>query len=255
MKVIDYAIQGVRGFGLSTYMKAMKVRYSDMESFIREQQFSLEVDPNKDLILETWDSIEPLTMSEAFQERNQEKRRALFACLGPERIFKNSNPTLLDSTVLKIKNRTWDENGKEVEKEIEDAYELYELSFSELFPEHQIIWEIASPAPRLKVVRCWCTSTGREYWIFVNDPTDGRNPRNMFNPLTQAVENVQPIKTAIQAIAWTFRVGVSKEDIEEIYRQGDCLVVKAKKEAKQLPQEKWWHLDETTYREKLVAQS
>lgn len=221
----------------------MKTKYEDLSSFLRDNEAHWKGSPRLDYIKSEWDSIEPLTVSEAFLEPNTEKRRVLFGCLGPARIFKDIKPTLIDEKVLKVKNRTWDDKGNMKEKLIEDRYELYEMPLSKLFPEDQRNFG-GREEETLKIVRCWCTSTGREYWIFVDDPF-----RWWMGSIGKRIHN------AIQAIAWTFRVGIPKEDIEEIYRQGDCLVVKAKELTQVLPERDWYHLDEETYIAKLVAQS
>jgi hypothetical protein len=235
-----YVIGGVRDFSFTTYLKALKVKYGTWELFIQANEIHWVYDPNKEIMQESWDQVEPLTVQEAFAEDNQEKRRALFGCLGAARVFGEMKPELIDRTVLKIENLTWDENNNPVKKSIEDVYELYQIEESKLFPPEVNVRITTNAAQYIKVVRCWCTTTGREYWIFVE-------------------ENWWDVKgrftNAIQAISWTFRVGVAKEDILELYRQGDCLVTKARDKAKSLPEEMWYHLDEHTYRNKLVAQS
>lgn len=235
----NYVIGGIRGFNLNTYMKAIKVRYGTWEEFLRTNQANWEIDPHKDLIEEAWDEIVPLTVQEAFKEENQEMRRALFSYLGPARIFGEMKPQLIDREVLKINNRTWDEHNNPVDVPIEDVYELYQIEEAKLFPPDRPFLSGSNRVNMIKVVRCWCTTTGREYWIFVEDQWWATNQ----------------ITRAVQAVAWTFRVGINKPDIQEIYRQGDCLVIKAKDGATPLDEEHWYHLDELTYREKLVAQS
>ena len=173
----------------------------------------------------------------------------MFWCIGPSKLFKELNPSLIDRTVLKIKNKTWDATGKETIQLIDDIYELYELDEKILFPPTTLMSRINNDYRKLRVVKCCCTTTGREYWIFIEDQV-AMGIRMHING-----KYAQPMKNAIQAIAWTFKVGVLKNDIEAIYRQGDCLIIKAKANAQQLPPEKWYHLDEETYRTKLIAQS
>lgn len=229
----NYIIEGIRNFDFSTYLKAMKVKYDSLELYLKNNDYHLYNDPNKNLVLEEWDNIIALTVKEAFLEENQEKRRALFSCLGPSRIFKEVTPKLLDRTVLSIQNKIWDQEGKESVEVIDDVYELYEIEQSKLVPT-TTTWEANK---KLRVVKCWCTTTGREYWIFVNH--------------NDSIAS----HDAIKAIAWTFRVGIAKEDILEIYRQGDCLVIKAREGTEPLKDYQWWHLDKETYQSKLVAQS
>lgn len=245
---LEYIIDGIRGFDMDTYLRAMKVRYDELSLFQKAQGPHLDADPNRAFIEESWESIQPLTPEEAFREPNQEKRRALFSCIGPSRLFATLSPTLVNRQVLHLQNKTWDKNGRKKVTEIEDIYELYEIEEKELFKGVKEEWWYKNNRTVLKVVRCWCTTTGREYWIFVENRKGQfwNGERNVFYPV---------LNTALDAIAWTFRIGIEKDDIEALYRQGDCLVVKARAGAITRPEGDWYFLDGKTYRDKLIAQS
>jgi hypothetical protein len=66
-------------------------------------------------------------------------------------------------------------------------------------------------------VRCWCTTTNREYWLYV--PVEAASDAKGWWSLDENTKY-----DAIQAIAWTVRIDI--ENPERIYRQGDIIVVK-----------------------------
>ena len=68
-------------------------------------------------------------------------------------------------------------------------------------------------------MRCWCTTTNREYWLYVNQEA-ATGHRWLIESKAEY--------DAIRAIAWTVRIDVPISNVEKIYRQGDIVVVKIK---------------------------
>ncbi len=252
-EIIEYIIQGVRGFDMNTYYRAMKTRYPEWEVFIRETR-PVE-DEELALMKESWDEVKPIDIQEALGERNIEKRKALFSCIGPEKLFREMEPELLDTQTLKKTRKSWGEKNEEIMKDFDDTYELYRIPRKKLFPD---VSNAANTVAFTSIddvyaVRCWCTTTGREYWIFVSPEAAGiKRGSHVVNGQIVTEPNKHD---AVAAIAWTFRVGYKAEHIEAIYRQGDCLVVKTTPEAKLMDDWSWYHLDKQTYIDKLVAES
>lgn len=203
----NYVIQNIKGFDFNTFCKAMKVRYGKYEDFIRNNKT---VPSLAGQLKDLWDDIRPLTAQEAFKESNQEKKRVLFSCIGPKRLFEEIKPTLIDRQILQKKNNRWNEKSKPYIDDIEDIYELYEVDEKSLFPEKYMDDDdlIKSHNEKYRVVRCWCTSTKREYWIWVDSH----------------------INDAIEAICWTMQTSLLNP--EAIYRQGDVLIFKLPKKPK-----------------------
>jgi hypothetical protein len=165
-----------------------------------------------------WDDIKEVTVKEALQLKNTEDRRTYFDCIGPKRMFEQVKTKQLDRQVVKKKRARWDDKNKEYEYEFEDVYELYKIPYSELFEKPAEKWMRQDD---IFVVRCWCTTTGREYWLFV--------PENGCSETNYTEKGSKITYDAIKAIAWTIRTNITRP--ERIYRQGDIIVVKASKDS------------------------
>ena len=123
----------------------------------------------------------------------------------------------------------WDVDGNKYVQEIEDKYELYKIQGDKLFPEETSSWRTANAT--IYAVRCWCTTTGREYWIYV--------PRH-----------VGEKNDAVEAIAWTAQLCI--DEPEAVYRQGDIFIAKASPKSSTCS---LYHLDKAQYLYLLKAQS
>jgi hypothetical protein len=223
-----YVVNGRDGYHLTAALRLWKTKYQDdIRDFFKDvithdqlQDFGLFVE-------ECWNRIEPVTVEEALQQENTEDRRVFFDAIGIEKLFKSLDPKLLDRQVLK-KNRTrWDDELNEYTYTFEDVYELYEIDGKKLYETDR--WG-NEPRP-IYAVRCWCTTTNREYWLYV--PVEAALGSNWWYR-----DDVRNEPDAIRAIAWTVRIDVPAENVEKIYRQGDIIVAKIKPRAK---------LEETTF--------
>lgn len=232
----DYYVSGFGGFTLSEAMQLWKTKYrDDIRDFYKEVCNHPSMDELKDYVTEMWDTIQEVDATKAFQVQNVEKRRAFFDAIGVERLMKTIEPTLLDRKVIKKKRIGWDDDNKEVEREFEDVYELYLVPKEKLYAGIEDRWFPGNEDAH--VVRCWCTTTNREYWIF----TDPRiYNRYQMNEVTGQYEK-QP-HNAITSIAWTIRINIASP--ERIYRQGDIIVVKHGPDSKEVAP---YHLDEDKY--------
>jgi hypothetical protein len=209
-----YSVNGTEGFTLSEALRLWKTKYADdFRDFEKEVITHSGLHDFRDFVKETWDDITPVTVEEALQISNTEIRRIYFDAIGVNKLFSQLNPTLRDKQVIKKKRHRWDENNSQYEYEFEDVYELYEIDGEKLFGLDR--WG-NKPDP-VFAVRCWCTTTNREYWLYVN--TEAATGRNwLYGDRTDEVYD------AIRAIAWTIRIDITKP--ERIYRQGDIIVVK-----------------------------
>jgi hypothetical protein len=215
-----YIIDGFTGFTLNEALKLWKTRYDTFEDFKKDVFGTPDF---YDYVQEIWHSIENVSVTEAFGEPNVEKRRVYFNCIGVERLFRLMKPTLIDKQVIKKKRTKWDDNNDPYEYEFEDVYELYEIEGKRLFERNQ--W--GGEPEAIRAVRCRCTTTNREYWLYV--------------PGSRRVN----FDTAIDAIAWTIRIGIT--DPERIYRQGDIIVAKKSSTSQELETWRHYHLNAEQY--------
>lgn len=219
-----YIVQKVPGFDLTTALRLWKTFYKDFsefakESFLKNGDTSPIIVEFEDFVYDMWNDIKPVTVEEALQEQNIEKRRVYFNCIGVEQLFKELEPTLVDRQEVTKKRTRWDDNNDAVEYEFNDVYELYSIDAKKLFNSQR---NSLINSGSVYAVRCWCTTTNREYWIYVPSWVGQKND-------------------ALEAIAWTIRIDT--DDVERIYRQGDIIVVKKTEEGKCRP----YHLDKQMY--------
>jgi hypothetical protein len=161
----------------------------------------------------SWSKIKPITFKEISAFKNMENRRVAMLFFGLDRLYKEINPTLIDSQKV-TKTTTWVDSKGELEvKQFEDTYDLYEVS------EKTIMGNSYEGKGKVHFVKFKDTSTDREYllWVNVKEVFKVNFPRQKFS---------QGKVNAIQAIAWTIQTDVKKDKIQEILRQGDCVLVR-----------------------------
>ena len=244
-KKATYSVSGLGQQTLDSALKLWKTKYPSYEHFRRAV---IKVEALKEFgsfVQEMWEDIIPLTVEEAFSEKNAETRRIYFDCLGVERIFKAAKPVLLDRQVIKKKRHRWDDKNDPWLHEFEDEYNLYSIDPVNLFATSDMSkWQLERGATSKYIaVRCKCTSTQREYWIYVPEE----------NTLTKG--NIWDKKSekkydAIQAIAWTIRIDITNP--ERIYRQGDIIVAKESAESEVV---KAYHLSKEQYLQLMYSET
>jgi hypothetical protein len=217
-----YIINNREGFDLTTALRLWKTKYSeDYRDFQKDVITHEGLTDFDQFVQECWDRVEPFTVEDALKVANTEERRTYFDCIGIEKLFKQLDPKLLDKQVIKKSRTRWDDEFNEYTHEFEDVYELYEIEGTKLYDADR--WGNA-PNP-VFAVRCWCTTTNREYWLYV--PREAALGNSWWNRDSEGTK-----ADAIRAIAWTVRVDVPEENVEKIYRQGDIIVAKMKDSAK-----------------------
>ena len=206
-----YTVEGHKNLSHDTAMRIWKTTYADFAEFHRNVIKFDHMNDFRKHCAEIWEEIVPATVKEAFAEPNLEIRRLLFKAIGVAKIFAELDPVLIDKHTLTIENLRWDEKNVARIEHVEDTYELYRIDGKKLFPEEKSEWKTSRA--NIYAVRCWCTTTGREYWIYVPREVGEKND-------------------AIEAIAWTLQINISNP--EKIYRQGDIIISKAGPESQVL---------------------
>jgi hypothetical protein len=192
-----------------------------------------------------WYDIVPATFSDIAQLSNLEQRRIGIRLLGLDRLVKEVNPKLLNSTTLK-KTNTWvNENGELETFDFEDTYELYEVK-GEVFSQGLDKWQTMKDC---HYVKCKDTSTDREYLIWVDLADVFRTNFDNWYSEKEHKKNIN----SIMAIAWTITTNIPKGKIKEIYRQGDCILFRPK--GKYEPLNRARHLTEDEYKNLMVSES
>jgi hypothetical protein len=229
---VSYTVYGVNDIQFKEAISLWKTRFPDYRDFKREIITTPLLEDFGSFMEEIWDTIPEVGMHEAFGQSNLEKRRLYFNCIGIEKLFKNLDPTLLDTQTVTKKRTRWDDDNNSEEYVFEDTYELYKIDQLEL----GIKTRWGADADHIYAVKCKCTTTAREYWLYV--PLEvATNLSNWklkafeagtphFRDYSEAKprEPYVPEYDAIRAIAWTIQIDVTNP--ERIYRQGDIIVCK-----------------------------
>lgn len=222
-KTASYTVSGVPNMTLDQAMRLWKTKFPSYEHFRRGVIKSEALKEFGEFMQEMWEHITAISAREAFEQKNAEMRRLYFDCIGVVELFKAANPKLLDKQTIKKKRMRWDDKNDPYDYEFEDVYELYSIDPNELYKgtddPNVGRWRARS---MYIAVRCWCTSTQREYWIYVPEE---RALKDGFNSWSENKKY-----DAVKAIAWTIRIDIS--DPEKIYRQGDIIIAKESSSSK-----------------------
>ena len=224
-----FTVRNVRGVELDEALRLWKTVYSSFDEFLKNVIIYESLKEFGDYVSTVWSKIKPIEISEAFQQNNTEKRRLYFDIIGVDKIFEHVDPELLDMKDVVLNNRRWDKDGKEYLQTGMDRYTLYKINGDTLFGSTISEWQRKNST--VYAVKCTCTSTGRNYWLYV--------PRE-----------VGEKESALDAIAWTCRIGITNP--KAIYRQGDIFVVAANDDSEVCEP---YHLDYKTYSSLIQSQT
>jgi hypothetical protein len=236
-KTVKYCVSNLSGFSFTEALRLWKTKFETIKHFKKDVITHNALHELGLYVEEVWNEIIPFTVQEALLQPNMEIRRTMFDCIGVARLFRELSPELLDKQVIKKVRTRWDEKYQPFEYKYNDTYELYKINGHKLFKQDN---SFRSPDP-VFAVRCWCTTTQREYWIYV--------------PLTAAYQWTPgnlPHSTpdAISAIAWTIRINITHP--KRIYRQGDIIVV----QESIMSREVWpYHLTKDQYLELMYSET
>lgn len=228
---LKYTVENQSGISYNDALTLWKTMYKDFNTFMTNVIRFESMKDFGDHCASVWKDIKVATAQDGFAQENLEVRRLYFKAIGIEKMFQELDPELVNEETIVFNNAVWNESDNSMDvKIIHDKYELYKIKGDKLFPEEKSDWRRANAD--IYAVRCWCTTTGREYWIYV--------PRF-----------VGERKDAIEAIAWTFQLNIS--DPEALYRQGDIIIAKAGPDSKELTRP--YHIEKDMYLKLLKAQS
>jgi len=233
-----YNVNGTSKLSLTEALRLWKAKYPEFIDFKKDVITHPGLHEFGDFVREMWDSIEPVNVKEALSQTNTETRRLYFDCIGVRKLFAELEPELMDRQVIKKKRTRWDDNNDPYEYEFEDVYELYRIKGTKMFDKNR--W--GQEPNDVYAVRCWCTTTNREYWLYVN--MEAATGHRWLSDIQKAQWD------AIRAIAWTIRIDVTNP--ERIYRQGDIIVVKEGKDSKH---SSTYHLDKEQYLQLMYSET
>lgn len=146
-------------------------------------------------LLEGYDDFEPFTFKEAFEIQNAAFKANVFGTINIGNMIAEMGATRIKVEGKLVNRRKYDSNGDYLgDAENNVIYETYEVNGAKL-----------GITTSLYVVKCWCTSTDKEHWLWIE-------PQYKDNPL--------------EAIASTARFSASIiPHIKAIKRQGDIFLL------------------------------
>lgn len=199
-----------------------------------------------------WDDIPELTFKDIATMDNLEHRRIAMLCMGIDRLIKEVNPQMISKEVVKKKTTWVDDKGNLVTKKYNDTYELYEVQGKVFSKGIKETWR--RDADNCYYIKMKDTSTDREYliWVDVDGVYETNNPNERHYKSSSDLPITARKINPIQAIAWTIQTNVPKDNIEQIVRQGDCVMIKPIDASLKCPTR---HLTENEYRQLLKAES
>lgn len=173
----QFFTSGVAFDSLETVLRIYRRRDLSVEQVLA--YFSDET--NQQFVKEHYEKLKPITAREALAFANAEQRMAAIRSIPPEEIMQEVNAELVDRQVIQKDQIRWDDNMKPYRHSFKDTYELYKIPTA-AFGIRQTNWV----KPAIYAVKCNCTSTGRVFYLYVD-------------------ENAGKAGDAVAAIAWTFR--------------------------------------------------
>ena len=217
-----FIVGGVQPFTLSEALALWKAKYESFKDFKEAIIVHSSMDDFGGFVQECWDSIKEATALRALAEKNAEKRRIYFDCIGVRKVFDSLSHTLLDRQVITKNRAKWDDDNKESMYTFDDVYELYTIKAENMFPTSSSWTGSNSDRGDVYMVRCWCTTTNREYFLYV--------PRiAALGSRWSWSGNEGDKPDVVRAIAWTIRINITNP--ERLYRQGDIIAARWSKDS------------------------
>ena len=148
-----------------------------------------------DYFLANYDNVKPYSYREAFQIEDRVYRALVFSSINISEMIASMKNKRLAVDGREVTRKTWDSSGNPgPDKQFSSIFETYEVSGEDLGLEEPVY-----------AVKCWCTSTNEEHWIWIE-------PEYKNKPLA--------------AIASTFRFHENViPKIKALKRQGDIMLV------------------------------
>ena len=184
------------------YFKGACPKRSRMESMVKwmkEDETSRKISEH---LLKGYDHAKPFSYKEAFQLEDEMVRAVVFGSINISEMIEEMGCERICVNNIRVKQKMFAPSGEfSGWHERDNIYELHKVNGSTL-----------GINKGLFVVKCWCTSTNKEHWIWVEE---------------------QYTNDALTAIASTFRVHENIIPyIKVIKRQGDILILEMKQQVK-----------------------
>jgi len=172
-----------------------------------------------------WNSVNKFSYEDAFNIKSNQLRALVFSVINVPEMIRHLGSTRIKTSGIDLTNKIYNEyKGEFIENEFTQIYEL-----------HSVKGEKIGLDETLYTIKCWCTSTNEEHWLWVDE---------------ESIPNMCPL----EGIASTCRVYENMiGNIKHIIRQGDVFIFEMNK--KVIPNSEVVSLDKDTYFKLLKSQS
>lgn len=186
------------------YLKGAHPKRNRLENLLN--WMTEDEDPNakriRNILLDGYEKATPFSHKEAFNLKDANFRAIVFGSIDIRDMIAEMGHERIRVDGMPVKQKVFAPNGEFLGmREKDNIYELHKVNGEKLGIQEDIF-----------AVKCWCTSTDKEHWIWVEP---------------------EYTQDALTAIASTFRVHENMiPHIKEIKRQGDILILEMNKEVK-----------------------
>tara|TARA_R110000868_G_scaffold408888_4_gene693158 strand:- start:173 stop:940 length:768 start_codon:yes stop_codon:yes gene_type:complete len=219
--------------GKFLFLRFLKNKYSNKprfeSNFINEMrrafadEMPTEVANLLDFFQENYDMVEPYSYQEAFECPWAYWKSVVFSSIRVSDMIKELGHTRIATSGRPVRHKQFSKSGKFL------GYHEYDV----IFETHQVDGRKLNLTNNIFAVRCWCTTTNNEHWLWIDR---------------------QYSEDPLEAIARTFFVHENLIPfIKELKRQGDILLVELTQDVE--PRGQMVSLSKDQYFELLTAQS
>lgn len=191
--------------GTDEYKKMEQDIYDERPYMDRfdESRHEFECEDAIDNLIELYDQVEPFTYREAFElgEKDTGFQALVWGTIDVVDMIKNMGHKRVATAGKPVKHKQYDQDGNFTGHEEYDViYETHKVEGKDIGVEDEDLYAL----------RCWCTSTDEEHWLWIEQEYKD-------DPL--------------EAVASTFRIHENLiPHVKEIKRQGDILMVEMNKD-------------------------
>jgi hypothetical protein len=194
------------------YIAILKMRHNSFDTFYTREvsrEWTYEANASFDEILASikrkWKKVKSFTYEDIFQLHDFSIRRFAFNYVGVDVFMKKLKAKRIATEGIEVTNIEYDALGNKKLVKKHNIFEVYEADFNKV--QHFRSWR--GEKQLRYAVKCWCTSTNKEHWIWVEE---------------------QYKDDPLAAIASTFRVHENVIPyINCLKRQGDILLCEMKR--------------------------
>ncbi|MBB6372299.1 hypothetical protein [Chryseobacterium shigense] len=203
-----------QNYSIRKLVSILKLRHSSFLNFMTreyEREWAKFETPFFTKILKKieklWDVVETIKFEEFFESDDRNFRFFCFNYIGVGNLMKHFEAEKINEEEIELNYNEYDQNGNKIQVKRINRYELYEIENTKLGIN---VWRDTDKYSY--AVKCWCPSTEKEHWLWVEQEYKGN---------------------ALTAIASTFRIHENIIPfIKCLKRQGDLLICELEREVK-----------------------